>query len=48
MPNIAVIYMHNNQFNKKISHYRKTVISKMPNIKYIDDKPVFDDEKRYA
>lgn len=43
MPNLAVVYMHNNQFNKKIAHYRKTVISKMPNIKYIDDKPVFDD-----
>ncbi len=43
MPNIAVIYMHTNEFTKKVSHYRKTVISKIPNIKYIDDKPVFED-----
>ena len=40
--------MQNNEFTKKISHYRKSIISKMPHIKYIDDKPVFEDEKRFA
>jgi dynein assembly factor 1 len=48
MPHLAVVYLQNNQFNKKIAHYRKTLISKMPNLKYIDDKPIFEDEKRYA
>lgn len=48
MPELAVVYLQNNGFNKKISHYRKTLISKIPNMKYIDDKPVFEDEKRYA
>lgn len=48
MPKIAVLYMQSNQFNKKISHYRKVLITKLPTIKYIDDKPVFDDEKRFA
>ncbi len=48
MPNLAVVYLQNNRFNKKIAHYRKTLISKMTNLKYIDDKPVFDDERRYA
>lgn len=48
MPNIAVVYLQNNRFNKKIAHYRKTLISKMTNLKYIDDKPVFEDERRYA
>ena len=48
MPNLAVVYLQNNQFNKKIAHYRKSLISKMSNLKYIDDKPVFDDERRYA
>ena len=48
LPNIAVVYMQNNEFTKKISHYRKSIISKMPHIKYIDDKPVFEDEKRFA
>lgn len=48
MPNLSVVYMQNNGFNKKVSHYRKTLISKIPTLKYIDDKPVFDDEKRFA
>lgn len=48
MPQLAVVYLQNNGFNKKISHYRKTLISKLPTLKYIDDKPVFEDEKRYA
>lgn len=48
MPNIAVIYMQSNEFTKKISHYRKTIISKIPTIKYIDDKPVFEDELRFS
>ncbi len=48
MPNLAVIYMQNNEFTKKISHYRKSIISRMPEIKYIDDKPVFEDERRFS
>lgn len=48
MPNLAVVYLQNNQFNKKIAHYRKHLISKMPILKYIDDKPIFEDERRYA
>jgi dynein assembly factor 1 len=48
MPNIAVIYLQNNDFTKNISHYRKTLISKIPGLKYIDDKPVFEDEKRFS
>lgn len=48
MPSIAVVYMHNNDFNKKIPHYRKSIISRMPSLKYVDDKPVFEDELRFA
>jgi dynein assembly factor 1 len=48
MPALAVVYLQNNQFNKKIAHYRKTLITKIPTLKYIDDKPIFDDERRYA
>lgn len=48
MENIAVVYLQNNQFNKQISHYRKVLITKIPALKYIDDKPIFEDEKRYA
>lgn len=45
---MAVVYLQNNEFTKKISHYRKTIITKIPTIKYIDDKPVFEDERRFA
>ena len=48
MCNLSVVYLQNNGFNKKISHYRKTLITKIPTLKYIDDKPIFEDEKRYA
>lgn len=48
MPSLAVVYLQNNKFNKSIAHYRKKLISEIPNLKYIDDKPIFEDEKRYA
>jgi dynein assembly factor 1 len=41
MENIAVVYLQNNEFNKQISHYRKTLINKISTLKYIDDKPIF-------
>ena len=48
LPHINVVYLQNNKFNKKIAHYRKTLIVKVPTLKYIDDKPIFDDERRFA
>lgn len=42
------MYLQNNKFNKKVAHYRKTLITEVPTLKYIDDKPIFEDEKRYA
>ena len=41
MANLTVVYLQNNGFNKKVSHYRKTLITKIPGLKYIDEKPVF-------
>lgn len=48
MPELAVAYLQNNLFNKKIAHYRKALISKISTLKFLDDKPVFEDERRYA
>ena len=48
MSSLAVLYMQNNPICKKINHYRKKLIYSLPNLKYLDDKPVFDDEWRYA
>lgn len=46
MPDLRVLYLQNNPVAKDIKHYRKTIISKCPNLKYLDDRPVFDDERR--
>lgn len=43
MEQLAVVYMQNNGFVKRISHYRKSIISRKPTLKYLDDKPVFED-----
>ena len=33
---------------KKIRNYRKVMIAKLPNLKYLDDRPVFGEDRRYA
>jgi dynein assembly factor 1 len=48
MPNLKVLYMQNNPICKNISHYRKTLIHNLENLKYLDDKPVFEEERRFA
>ncbi len=48
MPNLAVLYLHQNEVCKKIEHYRKTLIIKLPKLKYLDDRPVFEEERRFA
>ena len=37
MPNLSVLYCFNNKFCKKISPYKKTMISELPLLKYLDD-----------
>ncbi len=48
MPNLAVLYLHGNDLCKKVRNYRKTLIVKLPKLKYLDDHPVFDEERRFA
>ena len=48
LPNLAVLYLHGNDVCKKIEHYRKTLIIKLPKLKYLDDRPVFEDERRFC
>ena len=46
IPDLRVLYMQGNPVVKKIPHYRKTVISKCKQLRYLDDRPVFEDERR--
>ena len=48
MPNLGVLYMQGNPVCKKISNYRKVLTSRIPTLKYLDDRPVFEDDRRYA
>lgn len=48
MPKLAVLYLQGNPVTKKIKNYRKTLISKIPTLKYLDDRPVFDEDRRFA
>ena len=46
--NLKVLYLSGNEVTRKIPNYRKTLIGKIKNLTYIDNKPIFNDEKRYA
>ena len=48
MPNIRVLYTQGNKFCNKIPAYRKTMIHKLPLLTYLDDRPVFPEDRRRA
>lgn len=45
MPGLAVLYLQGNPVVKKIPFYRKTVVGRLKALTYLDDKPVFEDER---
>ena len=45
---LRVLYLKGNGVVKRIPHYRKSLISACSQMKYLDDRPVFDDERRRA
>ncbi len=46
MPNLKVLYLNGNDMVKKVRSYRKTVIADLPKLRYLDDRPVFEDDRR--
>ena len=48
MPNLKVLYVQGNEFTSKIKNYRKTMIAKLPTLMYLDDRPVFPEDRRHA
>ena len=45
-PSLLSLYIHQNPFIKKIKPYRKTVVGRCTLLRYLDDRPVFPDERR--
>lgn len=48
LPDIRVIYLMGNPVTKKIKHYRKTMISRLPSLTYLDERPVFPEDRLKA
>ncbi|KAJ1435594.1 hypothetical protein B484DRAFT_446000 [Ochromonadaceae sp. CCMP2298] len=46
LPDLRVLYLMGNPCVKAISNYRKTVVARCKFLKYLDDRPVFEDERR--
>lgn len=45
---LVVLYYHHNPGVREISNYRKRMISSMLSLKYLDDRPIFEIERRSA
>ena len=48
MPELRVLYLLNNKLIKGIKNYRKTMTAKLPKLTYLDDRPVFQEDRRNA
>lgn len=46
LPDLRVVYLQGNPVVKKIPHYRKSMVYRLKMLKYLDDRPVFDEERR--
>eukprot|EP00928_Gymnodinium_smaydae_P082872 TRINITY_DN66141_c0_g1_i1.p1 TRINITY_DN66141_c0_g1~~TRINITY_DN66141_c0_g1_i1.p1 ORF type:complete len:584 (-),score=123.03 TRINITY_DN66141_c0_g1_i1:65-1744(-) len=48
MKGLRVLYLKGNECTKKIPNYRKTVTQHCEDLRYLDDRPVFEDDRRAA
>merc|ERR1719336_3415313 len=48
MPELRVLYLKGNPCTKRISNYRKTTTVVCKELKYLDDRPVFPEDRRAA
>jgi len=45
-PSLRVLYLKGNGITKRIPFYRRTLLSSCSELRYLDDRPVFDEERR--
>lgn len=43
---IKVLYLYSNPFVREVKYFRKTVVGNCRELTYLDDRPVFLDERR--
>ena len=48
MTNLKILYLEGNEVCKKIKNYRKTLIAALPNLKHLDDRIIFPEDRLYA
>lgn len=46
LPNVSVIYLQGNGLSHGLKHYRKNMIVHLPQLTYLDERPVFPEERR--
>ena len=45
-PELKVLYLKGNPVVKQIPHYRRQIIGRFPALKYLDDRPIFPEERQ--
>ena len=48
IPDLRVLYLQGNPVTKKIKYYRKTITAALPNLRYLDDRPIFPEDRLRA
>lgn len=48
LPNLRCLYLKGNPVVSAVKNYRKTLIARIPSLTYLDDRPVFEIERRCA
>ena len=48
LPNLACLYLRNMALTRETPNYRKSYISHLTNLKYLDDRPVVPEERKIA
>jgi len=48
LPNLTLLECKGNSFRDKIPDFRKTMIARLPKLRYLDERPVTEEDRRRA